>query len=149
MITLEYLCSRLHCPEKIDTEHFSFFPESGGTPASRSCFHPRHGTWYLIFDEPTTGEDYTNLMAIMNFMEQLRMSGKTILMITHYYALARAFADRIVIMKQGRIESENSHARRIHKTTRPLSNDLATEYLRQTWIPRSVILLLLPYLVCS
>jgi energy-coupling factor transport system ATP-binding protein len=62
----------------------------------------------LIFDEPTTGQDYPHLMAIMNFMEQLRMSGKTILMITHDHALARAFADRIIVMKQGKImDTEN------------------------------------------
>jgi len=57
----------------------------------------------IIFDEPTTGQDYTNLMGIMQFMDQLKTAGKTIIMITHDHELAHAFADRIIVMEAGRV----------------------------------------------
>lgn len=57
----------------------------------------------LIFDEPTTGVDFQTCEQIMKFMDLLRRQGKTIIFVTHDMPLAFAWADRIVIMREGRI----------------------------------------------
>jgi energy-coupling factor transport system ATP-binding protein len=60
----------------------------------------------IIFDEPTTGQDYENLTSIMQCMEQLKAAGKTILMVTHDHELANAYADRIIVMENGKIVAQ-------------------------------------------
>ncbi len=57
----------------------------------------------LIFDEPTTGIDQPGCDEIMHYMDALRRMGKTILFITHDMALAMKWADRIVVVQQGRV----------------------------------------------
>lgn len=57
----------------------------------------------LIFDEPTTGIDKPGCDQIMGYMDTLRGEGKTIVFITHDMALAARWADRVVIVHQGRI----------------------------------------------
>jgi energy-coupling factor transport system ATP-binding protein len=57
----------------------------------------------LIFDEPTTGIDLPGCDQIMQYMDTLRRQQKTILFITHDMALAARWADRIVIMNNGRL----------------------------------------------
>lgn len=57
----------------------------------------------LIFDEPTTGLDRPACDAIMHYMDDLRTEGRTILFITHDMALALKWADRIVIMNEGKL----------------------------------------------
>ncbi|MDP3564313.1 MAG: energy-coupling factor transporter ATPase [Methanoregula sp.] len=60
----------------------------------------------IIFDEPTTGQDYENLTSIMQCMEQLKAAGNTILMVTHDHELANAYADRIIVMENGKIVAQ-------------------------------------------
>jgi energy-coupling factor transporter ATP-binding protein EcfA2 len=57
----------------------------------------------FVFDEPTTGQDYRHIQAIMDFMVRLNRKGKTVVMITHDLGLASTYADRIVLMREGRI----------------------------------------------
>jgi energy-coupling factor transport system ATP-binding protein len=57
----------------------------------------------LIFDEPTTGIDKPGCDQIMDYMDALRREQKTILFITHDMALAMRWADRVVVMHDGRI----------------------------------------------
>jgi energy-coupling factor transport system ATP-binding protein len=57
----------------------------------------------LIFDEPTTGIDQPGCDQIMEYMDTLRREQKTILFITHDMALAVRWADRVVIMHDGRL----------------------------------------------
>ncbi len=57
----------------------------------------------LIFDEPTTGIDKPGCDQIMDYMDALRHEQKTILFITHDMALAMRWADRVVVMHDGRI----------------------------------------------
>jgi len=58
----------------------------------------------LIFlDEPTTGFDPEARRAAWETVRSLRALGKTILLTTHYLEEAQALADRVAIVKDGRI----------------------------------------------
>ena len=58
----------------------------------------------LIFlDEPTTGFDPEARRAAWETVRSLRDLGKTIVLTTHYLDEAQALADRVAIMKDGRI----------------------------------------------
>jgi ABC-2 type transport system ATP-binding protein len=58
----------------------------------------------LIFlDEPTTGFDPQARHAAWETVRSLRALGKTILLTTHYLDEAQALADRVAIVKDGRI----------------------------------------------
>jgi ABC-2 type transport system ATP-binding protein len=58
----------------------------------------------LIFlDEPTTGFDPEARRAAWETIRSLRDLGKTILLTTHYLEEAQALADRVAIVKDGRI----------------------------------------------
>jgi ABC-2 type transport system ATP-binding protein len=58
----------------------------------------------LIFlDEPTTGFDPEARRAAWETIRSLRDLGKTILLTTHYLEEAQALADRVAIVKEGRI----------------------------------------------
>jgi ABC-2 type transport system ATP-binding protein len=58
----------------------------------------------LIFlDEPTTGFDPEARRAAWETIRSLRQLGKTILLTTHYLDEAQALADRVAIVKDGRV----------------------------------------------
>jgi ABC-2 type transport system ATP-binding protein len=61
----------------------------------------------LIFlDEPTTGFDPAARRAAWDTVRALRDLGKTVLLTTHYLDEAQALADRVAIVKEGRILAE-------------------------------------------
>jgi ABC-2 type transport system ATP-binding protein len=61
----------------------------------------------LIFlDEPTTGFDPAARRAAWEVIRQLADLGKTVLLTTHYLDEAQALADRVAIIKDGRIVAE-------------------------------------------
>jgi ABC-2 type transport system ATP-binding protein len=58
----------------------------------------------LIFlDEPTTGFDPAARRTAWETIESLKQLGKTVLLTTHYLDEAQALADRVAIIKEGRI----------------------------------------------
>src|SRR5512132_710635 len=63
----------------------------------------------LIFlDEPTTGFDPAARRAAWGTVRSLKGLGKTILLTTHYLEEAQALADRVAIIKDGRIVATGS-----------------------------------------
>ena len=63
----------------------------------------------LIFlDEPTTGFDPAARRAAWEVVRQLADLGKTVLLTTHYLDEAQALADRVAIVKDGRILAEGA-----------------------------------------
>jgi len=65
----------------------------------------------LIFlDEPTTGFDPEARHAAWDTVRSLRALGKTILLTTHYLEEAQALADRVAIVKDGRILADGAPA---------------------------------------
>lgn len=57
----------------------------------------------IIVDEPTTGQDPQKRREIMDLMKDLHRQGKTIVVITHDMSLAAEYAERCVIMSDGKI----------------------------------------------
>jgi ABC-2 type transport system ATP-binding protein len=63
----------------------------------------------LIFlDEPTTGFDPAARRAAWDTVRSLKGLGKTVLLTTHYLEEAQALADRVAIIKDGRILAEGA-----------------------------------------
>lgn len=57
----------------------------------------------ILLDEPTSGLDPKSAAELMQLMVKLRDQGKSILMCTHDIFRAKAVADRVGIMKEGRL----------------------------------------------
>ncbi len=55
----------------------------------------------VIFDEPTTGQDYRGARAILDIGKQLHAVGKTIIVITHHLYLMPDYAERVVVLGKG------------------------------------------------
>jgi energy-coupling factor transporter ATP-binding protein EcfA2 len=57
----------------------------------------------LIFDEPTTGQDFQGAQHILNISRQLHQMGKTIIVITHHLYLMPEYAERVIVMGKGTV----------------------------------------------
>ncbi|MEO1016120.1 MAG: ATP-binding cassette domain-containing protein, partial [Pseudomonadota bacterium] len=57
----------------------------------------------LIFDEPTTGQDWRGALAIMEILRELNRQGKTVVLITHHLYLLPGFVERLIVMNAGKI----------------------------------------------
>lgn len=55
----------------------------------------------IIFDEPTTGQDFLGASQILNITRQLHQAGKTIIVITHHLYLMPAYAERVLLLGEG------------------------------------------------
>jgi ABC-2 type transport system ATP-binding protein len=65
----------------------------------------------LVFlDEPTTGFDPAARRAAWDMIRSLRSLGKTILLTTHYLDEAEQLADRLAVLREGRIIREGTPA---------------------------------------
>ena len=61
----------------------------------------------LVLDEPTAALDIRYQMAILELLSELRETrGLTVVLVTHRIALAGRFADRLLLMDEGRVVSE-------------------------------------------
>lgn len=57
----------------------------------------------LVLDEPTVGLDIESRVAVWNFLRQLRESGTTVLITSHYLEEVDALADRVGIIDKGMV----------------------------------------------
>lgn len=57
----------------------------------------------LVLDEPTVGLDIESRVVIWNFLRQLRDSGTTVLLTSHYLEEIDALADHVAIIDQGQV----------------------------------------------
>jgi energy-coupling factor transporter ATP-binding protein EcfA2 len=57
----------------------------------------------LIFDEPTTGQDFRGARYILDVSQQLHKAGKTVIVITHHLYLMPEYAQRVIVMGKGTI----------------------------------------------
>ena len=60
----------------------------------------------LVLDEPTTGQDWSGVQAIMALVDRLNAEGTTIVMVTHDLDLVAHHARRVVVMNDGRITAD-------------------------------------------
>lgn len=78
----------------------------------------------LIADEPTSALDASLSVAVMELMTGLTLdNGASLVFITHDIALARRFADKILVMRDGHIV-ETVSARDLDRATHPYTRGL-------------------------
>ncbi|MEA5536206.1 energy-coupling factor transporter ATPase [Crocosphaera sp. XPORK-15E] len=70
----------------------------------------------IIFDEPTTGQDYKGSLAILEVSRQLHQMGKTVIVITHRLYLMPDYAERVIVMGQGTILLDGPIRQVYHQT---------------------------------
>lgn len=62
----------------------------------------------LVLDEPTTGLDPQARHMIWSLVHQMKRSGKTILLTTHYMEEAERLCDELIIIDHGRLLAQGS-----------------------------------------
>ena len=62
----------------------------------------------LVLDEPTTGQDHRTSDAIRAVLADLHRTGVTIVCVSHDMELVAALADRLVVMRDGRVEADGT-----------------------------------------
>jgi ABC-2 type transport system ATP-binding protein len=65
---------------------------------------------FVVLDEPTTGLDVEARRAFWAAMREETNQGHTVLFATHYLEEADDFADRIVLMRSGRVVADGTAA---------------------------------------
>ncbi|MCC6146672.1 MAG: ATP-binding cassette domain-containing protein [Anaerolineaceae bacterium] len=86
----------------------------------------------IIFDEPTTGQDYRGAKYILEISRQLHEMGKTIVVITHHLYLMPDYAERVLVMGKGTLLMDAPIREAYH----------AVELLQSTYLmpPQAVLL---------
>jgi cobalt/nickel transport system ATP-binding protein len=106
----------------------------------------------LVFDEPTSGLDPSGSEDLMELLDELNHEGKTVIISTHDVELAYPWANRAILLLDGRILQEDvpdvafgnpDHVRRAHLSV-PTLLDLSQELGRRGFAqperkPRSVL----------
>ncbi len=62
-----------------------------------------HRPKIILLDEPTTGQDRRSLTGLLNLMVDLDRSGHTTIIITHDMDIVAAYANRVIVMDDGRV----------------------------------------------
>jgi energy-coupling factor transport system ATP-binding protein len=57
----------------------------------------------IVFDEPTTGQDFRGARYILDVSRQLHQMGKTVIVITHHLYLMPDYAKRVIVMGKGTV----------------------------------------------
>jgi energy-coupling factor transport system ATP-binding protein len=86
----------------------------------------------IIFDEPTTGQDYRGSNYILDISQKLHQMGKTVIVITHHLYLMPDYAERVIVMGKGTLLLDAPIRHAYHQT----------ELLRSTYLtpPQAVLL---------
>ncbi|EAG5060997.1 ABC transporter ATP-binding protein, partial [Listeria monocytogenes] len=61
-----------------------------------------------IIDEPFVGLDPLGIQSLLNWMDEMRSKGASILMSTHILATAEKYCDTFIIIHQGEIRAEGT-----------------------------------------
>jgi len=57
----------------------------------------------LILDEPTRGLEYRLKSELMKHLEEYRLRGNTVILVTHDVEIVAEYADRVILLSEGRI----------------------------------------------
>ncbi|HWM38480.1 MAG TPA: ABC transporter ATP-binding protein [Streptomyces sp.] len=91
----------------------------------------------LFLDEPTTGMDPEGRRDTWELVRELRTAGTTVLLTTHYLEEAEALADRLAIMRSGRIVTTGTHEQVVAERPSSIRFTLP-EGLRLETLPRTL-----------
>ncbi len=78
----------------------------------------------LIADEPTTALDATVQKQILDLLGERRRAGHTMLLISHDLAVVSRLADRVLVMKQGRVVEEGPTREILTRPQHPYTRQL-------------------------
>lgn len=67
-------------------------------------------TEVIVFDEPTTGQDYKESLQVMDIVAGLNKQGHTIVFITHDMSLVARYASRVIVMCEGKVSLDGPPA---------------------------------------
>lgn len=98
-----------------------------------------HKPQVLILDEPTAGVDVELRRSLWEFVGELRDSGMTILLTTHYLEEAQELCDRLAIINGGRLiecDSTSSIMSKFGKGTNPKLEDVFLELTKKEGVAR-------------
>jgi len=86
----------------------------------------------IIFDEPTTGQDFLGARYILDVSRKLYEMGKTVIVITHHLYLMPDYAERVIVMGKGTLLLDAPIREAYHQT----------ELLHSTYLtpPQAVLL---------
>ncbi len=98
------LLAQVHIPEQADKYPGQL---SGGQQqrvaiARALAMQPK----IMLFDEPTSALDPEMIKEVLEVMQDLAESGMTMVVVTHEVGFARAVADRVVLLDEGRVVEE-------------------------------------------
>lgn len=68
------------------------------------------GTDLLLLDEPTTYLDLAHAVDVLDLVDDLRASGRTVVMVLHDLNLAARYSDNLIVMKAGSILAQGHPA---------------------------------------
>ena len=92
---------------KTNTKEFSQIPLSCLSGGERQRVYIAmllaQNTPYILLDEPTTFLDIQHSIEIMELLEELKKDGKGIIAVVHDIRAALKYADRILILKDGKL----------------------------------------------
>jgi iron complex transport system ATP-binding protein len=69
-----------------------------------------HGPGVLMLDEPTAAQDLAHQLAVLDAARDHARDGGTVIVVLHDLNLAARYADRFVVVHQGRIAADGAPA---------------------------------------
>lgn len=82
----------------------------------------------LLFDEPTTGLDPINTRSILELIKKIKTMDKTSIVVTHILNDAFAVADKLAVIKDGKIV-ESGSLDELLNSTNPFIKDFLNDYI--------------------
>lgn len=64
----------------------------------------------LVIDEPTTGQDWAGIQSMLGLVAEQHAAGATIIMITHDMDLVAQYANRVIVLAEGRVLADGPTA---------------------------------------
>ncbi|MDO6728990.1 amino acid ABC transporter ATP-binding protein [Marinovum sp. 2_MG-2023] len=83
------------------------------------CLKPK----IMLFDEPTSALDPEMISEVLDVMQALAREDMTIICVTHEMGFARAVADRVILMAEGRIVEEGTAEQMFTAPTHQITRD--------------------------
>ncbi len=85
------------------------------------------GAEILILDEPTSGQDCDGCLMIMSIVKKLHAEGTTIIFVTHNMELVAEYANKVIVLDEGKILVDGNCKKAFEFITPPQITQLGIE----------------------